>query len=134
MAEDPLGQTPGKGYLGVFTLKMTATAVYGRGESQNLERNMSSSSLCCVNVQSSLHENVVFSVFASMDNAAYIIFIMWNSISRLEPWLHFRFNISCGVAVTVRSHQEKIQVIFQGDMRGAKKNKKILEGRANFHF
>ena len=36
-----------------------------------------------VNVQLSLHENVVFSVGAL--NAAYIIFIMWNSISGLEP-------------------------------------------------
>ena len=62
--------------------------------------------VCFVNVQSSLHENVVFSVCALMDNAAYIIFIMRNSISGLEPWYHFRFNISCGVAVTVRSHQK----------------------------
>ena len=67
--------------------------------------------VCFVNVLSSLHENVVFSVCARMDNAAYIIFIMWNSISGLEPWYHFRFNISCGVAVTVRSHQQKFQVI-----------------------
>ena len=74
---------------------MTATAVYGRGEFQNLERNMSSSSLCCVNVQSSLHENVVFSVFASMDNAAYIIFIMWNSISRLDAKYHFQLWCGC---------------------------------------
>ena len=34
-----------------------------------------------VNVQSSLHENVVFSVCARMCNAAYVIFIMWNTIS-----------------------------------------------------
>ena len=65
-----------------------------------------------VNVQSSLHENVVFSVFARMDNAAYIIFIRWNSISGLEAWYPFQFNISCGVAVTVRSHQKKFQIIF----------------------
>ena len=31
--------------------------------------------VCLVIVQSSLHENVVFSVCAHMDNAAYIIFI-----------------------------------------------------------
>ena len=60
-----------------------------------------------VNVQLSLHENVVFSVCAHLGNAAYIIFIMWNSISDLEAWYHFRFNISCGVAVTVRGHQKK---------------------------
>ena len=39
-----------------------------------------------VNVQASLHENVIFSVCACMDNAAYIIFIMWNSISGVDAW------------------------------------------------
>ena len=62
-----------------------------------------------VSVQSSLHENVVFSVCARMSNAAYVIFIMWNSISGLDTWYHFRLNISCGVAVTVRSHQKNIR-------------------------
>ena len=55
--------------------------------------------VCFVNVQSSLHDNVVFSVCALTDNVAYIMFIMWNSISGLDAWYHFRFNISCGVAV-----------------------------------
>ena len=68
--------------------------------------------VCLVYLQLSLPENVVFSVCAHMGNAAYIIFIMGNSISGLESWNHFRFNISCGVAVKVRSHQEKFQVIF----------------------
>ena len=40
--------------------------------------------VCFVNVQSSLHENVVVCVCARMDNAGYIIFIMWNSISGLD--------------------------------------------------
>ena len=42
-----------------------------------------SSAVCFVNVQSSFPENVVFSVCACMDNAtaAYIIFIMWNSVA-----------------------------------------------------
>ena len=35
-----------------------------------------------VNVQSCLHENVIFSVCACMDNVAYIIFIIWNFIGR----------------------------------------------------
>ena len=35
----------------------------------------------CVNIQSSLDENVVFSVCACLCNAAYILFIMFNSIS-----------------------------------------------------
>ena len=43
--------------------------------------------VCLVIVQSSLHENVIFSVCARMDNAAYIIFIMWNSISGFVVWL-----------------------------------------------
>ena len=54
---------------------------------------------CYVIVQSSLHENVIFSVCARMGNAAYIILIMWNSISVLDAWVYFRFNVSCGVAV-----------------------------------
>ena len=60
-----------------------------------------------VDIQSSLHENVVFSVCARMGNAAYNISIMWNSISDLYTWYHFQFNISFGVAVTVRDHQNK---------------------------
>ena len=65
--------------------------------------------VCFLNVQSSLHENVVFSVCARMCNAAYVIFIMWNSISGLDASYHFRLNISCGVAVMVRSHQKNIR-------------------------
>ena len=65
-----------------------------------------------VNVKSSLPENVIFSVCAHMGNAAYIIFIMWNSISGLDAWYYFRFNVSYGVAVTVRSNQIEFQVIF----------------------
>ena len=68
--------------------------------------------VCFVNIQLSLHENIVFSVCACMSNAAYIIFIMWNSFSGLEVWYHFWVNISCGMAVTVRSHQQKFQVNF----------------------
>ena len=66
--------------------------------------------MCLVNVQLSLHENVVFSV--SVRIAAYVIFIMWNSISGLYTCYHFRLNISCGGAVTVRSHQKKISGNF----------------------
>ena len=58
--------------------------------------------VCFVNVQSSLHENVDFSVCARMCNATYVIIIMWKSISGLDTCYHFRLNISCGVAVTVR--------------------------------
>ena len=63
--------------------------------------------VCFVNVQSSLHENVVISVCARMCSAAYVIFIMWNSISGLDACYHFRLNISCGVAVTVGGHPKK---------------------------
>ena len=38
------------------------------------------------------------------------IFIMWYSISGKESWTHFRFNISCALAVTVRSHQKNVIV------------------------
>ena len=48
-----------------------------------------------------LHENVVFSVSARTCIAAYVIFIMWNSISGLDT--------CCGVAVTVRSHKKNIR-------------------------
>ena len=58
-------------------------------------------------VQLSLHENVVFSVCVRMCNAAYVIFIMWNSISGLDACYHFGLNISCEVAVTVRSPQKR---------------------------
>ena len=74
---------------------MTATAVYGRAESLNLSTRS--------HLKLSLHENLVFSVCVSMDNAAYIIFITWNSISGLDAWYYFRLNIHCGVAVTVSS-------------------------------
>ena len=60
--------------------------------------------ICKALRESSLHENVVFSVCAHMGNAAYILFIMWYSISSLDAWYYFRFNVSYGVAVTVRSH------------------------------
>ena len=43
----------------------------------------------------------------------HIIFIMWNSI--------FGLDICCGVAVKVRSHQEKFQIIFYGEGRGTEK-------------
>ena len=67
---------------------------------------------CFVYLQSSLHKNVVFSVCARMGNAAYIIFIMWNSISGLDTCYHFRLNFSCGVAVTVGGYPKKHQVNF----------------------
>ena len=63
--------------------------------------------VCFVNVQLSLHENVVFSVCVRMCNAAYVILITWNSISGLDACYHFRLNISSGVALTVRSHKKK---------------------------
>ena len=49
--------------------------------------------VCFANVQSSLHQNDVFSVCARMDNAAYNKFIMWNSISYLDTSYHFRFSV-----------------------------------------
>ena len=40
------------------------------------------------NIQSSLHEHVGFSVCVRMGNAAYIIFIIRNSISGLDARYH----------------------------------------------
>ena len=72
-----------------------------------------SSAVCASSMYSCLcMQNVVFSISARTCIAAYVIFIMGNSISGLDTCYHFRLNISCGVAVMVRSHQKKIQVIF----------------------
>ena len=73
--------------------------------------------VCFVNLQSSLHENVVFSVCALMCNAAYVIYIMWNFLSGLDAWYHFRLN-SCGVAVTVRSYKKKSGYFLRGGKGG----------------
>ena len=81
------------------TRKLVRQRSYWRRSGEDVQR-----CVCFVNIQSSLHENVVV---ARMGNAAYIIFIMWNSISGLDAWYHFRFNICCGVAVTVRGHKKK---------------------------
>jgi len=59
-----------------------------------------------------------------MGNAADIIFIMWNSISGLDIWYDFRFNISCGLAVMVRSHHKKISGNF---FRGGEGGNFVLE-------
>ena len=75
---------------------------------------------CEVLHQSSLHENVFFSVCARMGNAAYITFIMRNSISSLDTREHFRFNISCPVSVEVSS-----KILF---FRGR------LSFKGHFHF
>ena len=73
-----------------------------------------SSAMCASSMYSRLCMKMsFFSVSARTCNAAYVIFIMWNSISGLDTWYHFRFNISCGVAVKVSSHQEKFQK-YQG--------------------
>ena len=50
----------------------------------------------------------------ALDIFRFAVFFMWNSISGLDAWYHFRFDISFGVAVTVRGHQKKNQVIFKG--------------------
>ena len=77
-------------------------------------RNMSSA-MCASSMYSRLclkMSSFLFLRACTMYNAAYIIFIMWNSTSGLDAWYYFRFNISCGVVVTLRSHQIEFQVIF----------------------
>ena len=56
------------------------SSIWQSGISKSLEEYVQRR-VCFVNVQSSLHENVVFSVSARTCNAAYVIFIMWNIIS-----------------------------------------------------
>ena len=85
-----------------------------------ISRGICPGHVCFVNVQSSLHENVVFSVCVCVVNAAYIIFIMWNSISGLDAWYHFRFNISCGLAVMEKSHKKISGNFLRGGERGKK--------------
>ena len=67
-------------------------------------KSLAECQVLCVLRQCTLHDNVVFSVCARMDNAMYIMFIMWNFISGLDAWYHIRFNISWGVAVKGKSH------------------------------
>ena len=50
--------------------------------------------VCFINVQSSLHENIVFYAWARMGDAMYIKLITRSSISGLNAWYHFSFNIS----------------------------------------
>ena len=59
--------------------------------------------MCIVNVQSSLHENVVFSVCACLGNAAYIIFIMLNSTKHTCLICKYSFNTQS----KLREHKEK---------------------------
>ena len=96
-------------------------------ETKNTAKRNMSSAVCALSIYSRLCVKMSSFLFARMGNAAYIIFIMWNYISGLDTWYHFRFNISCGVAVKVRSHQEKFDINVYRE--GGKKN---LEGRANF--
>ena len=70
----------------------------------------------------------LFCLCAYMDNAAYIIFIMWNSISGLDAWYHFWFNITCGVAVMGRSHQKNSDIF----LRGGEGGKKHFGGKGQF--
>ena len=86
---------------------------------------MGNMSVCALSIYSRLCMKMSSFLSLCMGNAAYITFIIWNSITGLNAWYHFRFNISCGVAVMVRGHQN--QVISKGRGGG-----EFLLGRANF--
>ena len=58
--------------------------IWQRGISESLAEHVQRC-VGFVNIHSSLHKNVAFSLCACKDNAAYIIFIMWNSISGPLP-------------------------------------------------
>ena len=81
---------------GDSTVSQLLYIVHNIREKNTAKRNMSSAVFVC----------------ACMCSAAYVIFIMWNSISGLDTCYHFRLNISCGVAVTVGGHPKKHQVNF----------------------
>ena len=89
-----------KDFLKVFLRKLVLQRTYWRRSGEYVQRRA-----CFVNIRSSLHEKVVFSVCACLG----IIFIMLNSIFGLDAWYHFRFNTSCGVGVMVRGHQKKFR-------------------------
>ena len=80
------------------------------------KRTMSSPA-CALSIYSCLCMKMLFFLFVCA-------WAMWNSISGLNPWYHFRFNISCGVAVTVRSHQKRISGNF---LRGGEGGNFVLE-------
>ena len=73
-------------------------------ETKNAAKRNMSSAVCALFMNSRL--------CMKMSSFLFVIFIMWNSISGLDACYHLRLNISCGVAVTVRSHQKKYQVTF----------------------
>ena len=77
----------------ILTEKLVRQRSYWRRSGEYVQRHV-----CFVNIQSSLHENVVFSVCLCLGNAAYIIFIMMNSISSLHAWYHIWLNtlLCCG--------------------------------------
>ena len=56
--------------------------------------------MCFVNEQSSLYENVVF-LFVRVWTMPHILYFSCGN-----PWSHFLFNFSSGVAVKVRKHQK----------------------------
>ena len=69
----------GAGGSSLSVIKLVRQGLYWRRSGEYVQRHV-----CFVNIQSSLHDNVNFSVFVCLGNAAYIIFIMLNSISSLE--------------------------------------------------
>ena len=92
-------------FCGFIKIHIQKSVCYSVGAVWNM-----SSTVCA----SSIHSRLCMKMSS-------IIFIMLNSISGLDAWYHFRFNISCGVAVMVRGHK-KNQVISKG-RGGARQNK-----------
>ena len=95
-------------------IKLVRQRSYWRRIGEYVQRHV-----CFDNIQSSLKENVIFSVCALCGQCRI------HHIYHME--FHFWFNIISGVAVRVKGHQQKNQVIFK---EGGQK--KFLEGRANF--
>ena len=76
--------------------------IQGASKKRNTAKRNMFSAVCALSIYIRLCMKM--SSFLMMDSGAYIILIMWNFISGLDAWYHFRFNISCGVAVTGKSH------------------------------
>ena len=79
-------------------IKLVRQWSYWRRSGEYVQRRV-----CFVNIQSSLHENVVFSVCACLGNAAYIIFIMLNSTKHTCLICKYSFNTQ----IKLREHKEK---------------------------
>ena len=65
----------------------------GASKKTNTAKRNMSSTVCVLSIYSRLRMKLSSFLFVHAGNAAYIIFIMWNSISGLDTSYHFWFNM-----------------------------------------